>query len=107
MAYCGPRGIPESTFLGSPTPGVWTDTDRLAALEWQLWESRRCPSCGTHAEDWDPELGGQRHAYSARLHECEGCVRIEQVGRTEESKRPGMRIRVTKAGGGCGAEQGD
>lgn len=86
MAYCGPKGIPLSAFL------EWADADRVAALEWQSWESRRCQSCGTHPEDWEP--GNATHA--ARLHVCEGCVQTERVGRSQEVQRPGMKIRMER-----------
>lgn len=94
MAYCGPRGIPLSTFLGAQPPGVWADADRSAALEWQSWESRRCSSCGTHPEDWDESKGGDRFAFKAALHECTGCVRIDMVSKTAEAQRPGVHIRL-------------
>ena len=87
MAYCGPKGIPLSTFL------EWPDSDRWAALEWQAWESRRCRSCGTHAEDWAED----RYAYQAQLHECEGCVRIQTASRSAEAQLPGVHIRMVKS----------
>ena len=90
MAYCGPRGLPLSDFLS------WSAHDQAAALAWQAHEARRCTGCGTHAEDWDESRGGDRHAYRAVLHECEGCVRIAQMTRTDDAKHPGMYIRLTR-----------
>lgn len=45
MRYCGPRGIPLSTFLG------WAQEDQDAALAWQAHEAERCPGCGRHPDD--------------------------------------------------------
>jgi len=73
MAYCGPQGIPLSTFLS------WRDDDRQAALAWQARESRRCRDCGTFPEDWDPEQGGSRTAYKAEADQCQGCVDLQRL----------------------------
>lgn len=45
MRYCGPRGIPLSSFLG------WPQEDQDAALAWQAHEAERCPGCGRHPDD--------------------------------------------------------
>jgi hypothetical protein len=78
MAYCGPRGIPHSVFLGGP-PG-WTPDDRDKALAWQEMQRQTCTSCGTRPEEWDPEDGGDRAAYLYEVVVCPGC---EQAERTE------------------------
>lgn len=62
MGYCGPRGIPLSTFLD------WPQTDQDAALEWAGYEARRCQSCGTHPDE------GPRHPH---VRICPGCVARE------------------------------
>jgi hypothetical protein len=72
MAYCGPRGIPLSAFLG------WAAGDQQAALAWQAYESRRCTGCGSHPDDWDPELGGDLRAYRAVTRICQGCVELQR-----------------------------
>lgn len=45
MGYCGPRGIPLSTFLS------WKQSDQDMALAWAAREGQRCPSCGVHPDD--------------------------------------------------------
>jgi len=68
MAYCGPRGIPLSTFLS------WPQEDQDAALAWQGHEGRRCGTCGYHPDD------GGAHAH---INVCRGCVAREK--RTKEA----------------------
>ena len=46
MAYCGPRGIRYSEFLG------WSDLDRSAALAWQADQDARCGGCGQYRDLW-------------------------------------------------------
>lgn len=67
MAYCAPRGLPHSEFLR------WDADDRDKALTWLMHDLERCPSCGTRPEDWDPEHGGDRHAYAWEPRACRGC----------------------------------
>lgn len=60
MAYCGPKGIPHSVFLGrAPAPGepAWLPEDMVKALEWQAWEAARCSGCGVHPHDWQDATG--------------------------------------------------
>jgi hypothetical protein len=90
MAYCGPRGIPLSTFLS------WSEADQEAALAWQAHESRRCGSCGTHPDDWSPQAGGDREAYHAEVHQCPGCLKVERLKQAPHvvTGPPGMHIRL-------------
>lgn len=71
MAYCGPRGIPHSFFLGGPHG--WTGDDRDKALAWQEMDRQTCRGCGTRPEEWDPKQGGDRKAYVAEVRVCPGC----------------------------------
>lgn len=93
MAYCGPRGIPLSTFLG------WPERDQEAALAWQSREASRCPGCGTYEADWDEAAGGSRTAWAADVHVCQGCVQLE-AGRTQiNNDTPnarGVHVRLTR-----------
>lgn len=50
MAYCGPRGIPYTTFLGDDNG--WDDLSRAAALAWQADQDKRCQGCGQDRADW-------------------------------------------------------
>lgn len=68
MDYCAPLGLPRSTFL------AWDRDDRDAAIVWQMRRRATCQSCGTRAEEWDPELGGDLHAYLGEVRTCQGCV---------------------------------
>lgn len=49
------------------------------ALDWSEREASRCPDCGTPAEDWDEERGGDRDAYRAQLHHCRGDELLGQL----------------------------
>ena len=91
MAYCGPRGIPLSRFLD------WDDGDQDAALVWQAHEARRCPSCGTHPDDWDPTKGGDRSAYAAEVVICPGCRTLDDA-RAHGPERPpyGAHLMLTR-----------
>ena len=87
MDYCGPRGLSHDDFLG------WSASARDKAIWWMLRERSRCPACGTRAEEWDPEQGGHRRAYSAKLSQCEGCIVVERAQESNEmSAARGMKV---------------
>lgn len=67
MDYCGPLGLPRSTFLG------WDRDDQDAAIVWSMRKRATCSSCGTREDEWDPALGGRDDAYRAELRKCWGC----------------------------------
>jgi hypothetical protein len=89
MAYCGPRGIPLSVFLGRAVrPGEdpqWLPSDRDDALAWQAFENRRCRSCGTHPDEWAED----KMAYHAHLHECRGCRQRERLANSPNAQKAG------------------
>lgn len=93
MAYCGPKGIPLSTFL------TWSPEDQDAALAWQSHEGRRCGQCGTHPDDWRESAGGSRHAWHAEDYKCPGCVQLEQRMETHEVKDGGRGMHVRLGSG--------
>jgi hypothetical protein len=66
MRYCGPRGIPLSTFLS------WPRADQDAALTWQAHEAERCPGCGRHPDD------PPTHAHKAS---CPTCAEQSEVAK--------------------------
>jgi hypothetical protein len=72
MAYCAPIGMPHSQFLGGPPR--WTPEDRDKALAWQELQRQTCSGCGTRADEWDPNKGGDRRAYVAEVRVCPGCA---------------------------------
>lgn len=86
MAYCGPRGIPLSTFLS------WSEDDQQAALAWQSHEARRCSGCGTHPDDWAED----RHAFHAEAYQCSGCLKLERLKQAPHvvNGEPGLHLRL-------------
>lgn len=91
MRYCGPLGIPLSTFL------AWDPLDQDAALAWQAHESRRCGSCGTHPDDWERD---RQTAWHAEPDQCPGCVELQQLDDTfAEGERPkGLHLHLARGG---------
>lgn len=91
MSYCVPLGLPHSQFLS------WSDDDQDKALAWTLDSRDRCHGCGTRADEWEPDKGGSRNAYEAKLHICPGCER-RSWAREEEGvgSRPGVYVRLVK-----------
>lgn len=80
--------IPHSTFL------QWDPDDRHKAVMHQIRKSERCPSCGTHPDEWDPKAGGSRGAYVAKFHTCWGC-KTKADGEAElERARENKNVRV-------------
>lgn len=99
MAYCGPRRIPLSVFLGRVVrPGVdpeWLPSDQEAALSWTEFEARRCSHCGTHPDEWAED----RMAYHAHLKECQGCKQQQRRSASDEEAKRGEGRYVVMAGG--------
>ena len=91
MAYCGPKGIPLSTFL------AWSEADQEMALGWQAEQDQRCKGCGTHPADWDEDQGGSRHAWFPAIRDCPGCARIASVAQDETTQhKPGRHIYLSR-----------
>ena len=67
LALCHDWGIPHSRFLG------WPEIDQDKALAYADYHAGVCKGCGTRAEEWEPERGGDRHAYVASTMTCPGC----------------------------------
>ena len=88
MAYCGPKGIPLSTFL------AWSEADQDAALQWQSHESRRCTQCGAHPD----VLADDPAAYVPEVQPCPACALLEQ--KQDETRkattRRGLHIRLRR-----------
>jgi hypothetical protein len=104
MEYCGPRGIPHSIFLGrvvGPGSPQWTVDDRDKALWWMIHDREKCPNCGTRHEEFDPEQGGDLHAYEWKYTHCRGCEILAQgqdsleKNRKNGSLRRGTSIRLS------------
>lgn len=88
LAVCASFGIPHSEFLG------WSAGDRDKSIWWHLRQQETCPSCGTRAEEWDPERGGHRVAYVARPERCHGCAAKQQVEESLDPKQDGRGVHV-------------
>jgi hypothetical protein len=84
MAYCGPKGIPLSTFL------KWSESDQQAALAWQGHEARR-HSCGTHPEDWADPTGRPVEAVHYVEQICRGCQVLQAAQERLEAGRDRTR----------------
>lgn len=85
MAYCGPRGIPLSVFLGrvvGPGDPVWLLSDRDAALAWAEREARICKRCGTDPEAWDEDP----LAFHAHLQQCKGCQEQQRASESPDAR---------------------
>lgn len=109
MAYCGPRSIPYTEFLGGGEG--WDDYSRSAALAWQRHESERCSGCGQHPTDlWayddDGEVvigadGVPQMAYPPTLIAvgdfCSGCQELAHFRGTEAGKDPAVHARLIPA----------
>lgn len=89
MDYCGPRGIPWEEFLG------WSKRSRDAAIVWQLRQQQTCGSCHTRPEEWDPDRGGDYHAYEPGLSHCRGCEIRDPAVKDFEKSRAGHRVGTT------------
>lgn len=63
--------IPHSEFLS------WDKADRDKAIWQEIRQAETCPNCGTRPDEWDPDKGGDRRAYVAKLDTCRGCQQIE------------------------------
>ena len=97
MAYCGPAGIPYTTFIGGPAG--WDDLSRDAAIAWQLERDTRCGGCGQHRDEW-VTLGadGQEREirpapYVIHDHHCPSCETLERARKArEKEERPGQHL---------------
>lgn len=79
-------GLLHSEFLRKPKD------DRDKAILRHIRKKSTCGTCGTRPEEWDPERGGDRHAYSGALGHCRGCQEIESQ---REQMKSGPQIRGT------------
>ncbi len=100
LAYCAPRGIPLSVFLGRvvyPGDPVWLPDDTLAALDWQEHEATKCPGCGqprdesmAHEDDSPP--------YEVTLNRCQACKAAAIEVKAFGGDTAGLYPLVRKAG---------
>lgn len=88
MAVCATYGIPHSRFLG------WDQPDRDKAIWWHVRQQETCPQCGTRPDEWDPEHGGARNAYSPEVRRCRGCEVRQRGEDMPEMKDNGRGLSV-------------
>lgn len=83
---CAVYRIRHSEFLG------WSALDRDKAI-WQLSRERAtCQQCGTRPDEWDPEQGGDIHAYRGAIGFCRGCeVRAGEQARFDKAPKNSYR----------------
>lgn len=92
MAVCAAYGIPHSALMS------WDRDDRDKALWWEIHRREACPECGTRPDEWNPEQGGDLHAYESELHHCRGCeVSAQGQDKLERRKKAGEVRRGTTA----------
>lgn len=86
MDYCGPTGIPHSTFL------QWKDLDQDKALAWQDLQKSRCHNCGTYPDEWLTPDGQLRDPppYTVDTMRCRGCVSLEEERKAAEQGHANM-----------------
>lgn len=78
---CAEYRVPHSVFLD------WDQSDRDKAIWWHLRRQQACPGCGTRSDEWNPDRGGDRHAYLGRIEQCPGCVVRERTAAAPEMKQ--------------------
>jgi hypothetical protein len=75
LEFCTSHGIPHSRFLS------WSEQDQDKALLWMIEERSKCPSCGTHHDEWweavedgkGKEQPKSPPPYVAETRTCLGC----------------------------------
>ena len=92
LELCDRWGIPHSQFLGGD--GSWTELDRAKALAWHQWQRVVCGECRTRLAEWDPQQGGDRHAYIPDTIRCPGCELIEQERDQVPNDRSGYGVKI-------------
>ncbi|WP_424216023.1 hypothetical protein ACN20G_28155 (plasmid) [Streptomyces sp. BI20] len=94
MAYCGPRGIPYSVFMGRAVAageGAWTEDDTALAVEWQRIQDETCAGCGQPLSESLEDDGG----FVTELIRCHGCkAREERVAELAEAEQPRHGVKV-------------
>lgn len=52
-----------------------------------MMRRRGVHSCGTHPDDWNEDLGGDRDAWHAEIGVCPGCQKVDQAQAELEARR--------------------
>lgn len=73
LAYCAPRGIPLSVFMGRvvyPGDPQWEERDRWAAMEWLVEDRTRCSGCGFPRDEC---MATESPEYMVEATRCKAC----------------------------------
>jgi hypothetical protein len=94
LEVCRDYKIAHSAFL------AWDQDDRDKAIWAHIQDRQTCQQCGTRPDEWDPEQGGHRHAYLARVEVCRGCQAKHQRDKalTDEQRQPGVQVVLKRRG---------
>lgn len=93
MAVCETMQISHSHYLGGPPS--WSADDRAKVEAYRDWKQGVCPSCGTHADWWDPANGGHRFAFIADTFRCAGCEIKEETRDQIPKDTKGVHVFLT------------
>ncbi len=100
LAYCAPRGIALSVFLGRtvyPGDPGWLPDDTLAALDWQEYEATRCSGCGQPRDECMAHED-DAPAYEVTMTRCHACSAAAAEGKAFDGDTAGLYPLVRKVG---------
>jgi hypothetical protein len=105
LAYCAPRGIALSVFLGRVVghgDQQWTSRDAQAAVLWEIEQKSRCSGCGQPRDEcMGPEADDDAPEYEVTGTRCWACQARDaklQKFREEGASGGGLYLSVAKAG---------
>ncbi|MEW2267802.1 hypothetical protein [Streptomyces sp. NPDC047868] len=93
LELCDRWGIPHSKFRGHGD-GTWSELDRRKARAYADYARAVCGTCGTRADEWDEDLGGDEDAYRAITHRCIGCQIVTDKQKTVPEGDEGHGVKV-------------
>ncbi|MFD9443419.1 hypothetical protein [Streptomyces sp. NPDC060001] len=93
LELCDRWGIPHSKFRGHGD-GTWSELDRRKAHAYAAYHRTVCATCGTRADEWQEELGGDEDAYRAITHRCVGCQLIADKQKTVPDADEGHGVKT-------------
>lgn len=100
LAYCAPRGIPLSVFLGRivyPGDPQWLEDDAQAAIDWDTFDRSRCPGCGQPRDECMAHED-EAPVYEVTMARCHACSAASAEGKAFDGNQAGLYPLVRKAG---------
>lgn len=91
MAYCGPRAVPYSTFMGWGEG--WDPLSRTLAIEWVKREADKCRGCGVPWDDWFVDGKPDESAYVSEKYVCPGCSKNEMAKDSKDAAGTHVRLK--------------